>query len=107
MPERRVLNAVTLPVWPDAVSIAVGPTENIEILVAVSTSVPYPTSPSSFWFAHDCRMIDERTQVRCAPGLDPAHRIEWKTDGLHISPSILCPDCGTHGFVTGGVWEPC
>lgn len=90
----------------DAVSIPVGPAENIEMLIATSTSVPFPVGPSSFRFVHDCRMIDEHHRVRCAPALHSAHRVEWREDGLHISPSILCPDCGTHGFVTASRWEP-
>lgn len=24
-----------------------------------------------------------------------------------VTPSILCPDCGLHGFVTDGVWRDC
>ena len=24
-----------------------------------------------------------------------------------ITPSILCTDCGMHGFITGGKWIPC
>jgi hypothetical protein len=29
------------------------------------------------------------------------------TDPLTISPSILCEDCGLHGFITNGEWRGC
>jgi hypothetical protein len=28
-------------------------------------------------------------------------------DPVTITPSILCPDCGLHGFVTDGTWRSC
>lgn len=28
-------------------------------------------------------------------------------DPLTLSPSILDPDCGLHGYIRGGRWEPC
>lgn len=28
-------------------------------------------------------------------------------DPLTLSPSILNPDCGLHGHIRGGRWEPC
>jgi hypothetical protein len=62
-------------------------------------------APGLVRFAHDCRMIDEHHRVRCAPALNQGHRAEWREDGFHVSPSILCPDCGTHGFVTASRWE--
>lgn len=34
---------------------------------------------------------------------------EWTADG-GLTPSILCRNCGTHGFWTGGetpTWRPC
>lgn len=30
-----------------------------------------------------------------------------KKDPLTITPSILCPVCGLHGFVTEGKWRSC
>lgn len=24
-----------------------------------------------------------------------------------VTPSILCPDCGLHGFITAGTWREC
>lgn len=43
--------------------------------------------------------------IRCAPELDVAHRTE-STDPLTITPSILCLDCGLHGYVRAGRWVP-
>lgn len=43
--------------------------------------------------------------LQCGPHGD-AHAITV-ADPLTVTPSILCPDCGLHGFVTGGVWRPC
>lgn len=58
-------------------------------------------------FEHRCDRGD-RGVVICAPALQlsgGAHRIV-ALDPLTISPSILCPDCNTHGFVTDGRWIP-
>lgn len=55
-------------------------------------------------FEHRCDRGD-RGVVVCAPALQlgAGHAIEQR-DPLTISPSILCPDCGTHGFVRAGRW---
>lgn len=44
--------------------------------------------------------------VVCAPALrlNDGHQIV-QADPLTIEPSILCPDCGTHGFVRNGWWK--
>lgn len=57
-------------------------------------------------FEHRCDRGDRGTVI-CAPALqlDGGHRIEC-ADPLTISPSILCPDCGTHGFIRDGRWTP-
>jgi len=36
----------------------------------------------------------------------PGHVVKSE-DPLTITPSIVCPDCGLHGFVTDGVWRSC
>lgn len=76
-------------------------------------------------FAHDCdrhvRFPDRPVlPLRIAPALkfgsqrgtpgSPAHTVVVKQDAvrgtvLHVEPSILCEDCGTHGFVTNGLWR--
>lgn len=61
-------------------------------------------------FEHKCKGWTEEdgtvvTKV-CAPALqldNGGHRIE-SDDPLTVSPSILCPDCGTHGFIRNGRW---
>ena len=61
------------------------------------------TESQGWGFAHRCDR-GERGVILCAPRLRPvAHRIE-SVDPLTVSPSILCPDCGTHGFVRDGRW---
>ena len=57
-------------------------------------------------FEHRCDR-GERGVIICAPLLQLAsggHRIV-QDDPLTITPSILCPDCGTHGFITEGRWQ--
>jgi hypothetical protein len=61
-------------------------------------------SDGSARFAHECDR-GERGLVRCAPllQLDGGHQIVTRYP-LTIRPSILCGDCGTHGFITDGRW---
>lgn len=54
-------------------------------------------------FAHRCDR-GERGVIRCAPLLQPEHTVTSAEAGPTVSPSILCPDCGTHGFVRDGKW---
>lgn len=56
-------------------------------------------------FQHVCDRTGRGT-ITCAPLLDPAHTV-LEMRPLTIHPSIQCPDCGTHGYVTGGKWKPC
>jgi hypothetical protein len=56
-------------------------------------------------FEHRCRRPD--ITVICAPALqleNGGHRIVQHAPDLTIEPSILCPDCGTHGFIRNGRW---
>lgn len=61
-------------------------------------------------FKHRCHRGD-RGVVVCAPALKPGHQLNGvvqtpsDAERLTITPSILCPDCGTHGFVRNGRWE--
>jgi hypothetical protein len=52
---------------------------------------------------HDCKTVDH-FQLVVAPRLSPGHTVS--ADGRTVTPSILCPDCGLHGFLTDGVWHP-
>jgi hypothetical protein len=64
----------------------------------------------TYRFEHKCKgwTEDDGTVVVkvCAPALqldNGGHRIE-STDPLTVAPSILCPDCGLHGFIHDGRW---
>jgi hypothetical protein len=65
-------------------------------------------SDTEVGFEHLCDRGD-RGVIICAPLLMAEHRHEWTRDAADrwqptITPSILCPDCGTHGFVREGRW---
>lgn len=62
-------------------------------------SLHYPDG--SIRVAHACKSV-EGVQLWLAPSLED-HTIESR-EPLSVSPSILCPDCGLHGFITGGRW---
>jgi hypothetical protein len=53
---------------------------------------------------HVCDRGD-RGIIRCAPLLGEKHTVGW-SGRPSVYPSILCPDCGLHGFVRGGQWVP-
>ena len=57
--------------------------------------------------AHNCKLLGNDARLRCAPALmiGQGHTVVTR-EPLTIVPSILCPDCGLHGFVTNGVWVP-
>lgn len=56
-----------------------------------------------FRFAHDCsngrRWIDTIPLSGAPHGWNLVQR-----EPLTVSPSLLCPNCGTHGFITDGRW---
>jgi len=55
-------------------------------------------------FEHRCDR-GPRGVIICAPKLDERHQVV-RLQPLTVVPSILCPDCGTHGFVRDGRWVP-
>ena len=55
--------------------------------------------------AHRCDRGD-RGIIRCAPELGDGHRVDWSGKWPTVTPSIACPDCGLHGFMTYGAWHP-
>ncbi len=69
-------------------------------------------SDTKVGFEHKCDRGD-RGVIICAPLLTD-HQVTQAPcvdcSGLHtvptVTPSILCPDCGTHGFIRNGRWEP-
>lgn len=57
---------------------------------------------NTYMVEHTCKR--EAITVVCAPELGIEHMI-LDQDPLTIHPSILCPDCGLHGFVINGEWK--
>lgn len=63
-------------------------------------------------FRHLCDR-GRRGVIVCAPALQTGphgsgHSVSRREDGaLTVTPSILCTDCGTHGFITDGQWRDC
>lgn len=64
-------------------------------------------------FHHRCDR-GARGVIICAPSLSPGHDVrvtarDITTPGLglmiSVSPSILCNDCGTHGFIAESAWR--
>lgn len=69
-----------------------------------------PLEPAHCGFLHRCsswpddREPDGVFVKVVAPRLTK-HTITGPEIALTIRASILCPDCGLHGYVTGGVWS--
>lgn len=65
-------------------------------------SLHYPDG--SIRIEHTCRQVGE-DQLITAPALilDAGHVVQQE-DPLTVTPSILCADCGLHGFITNGIW---
>ena len=58
-------------------------------------------------FEHRCRTLhytEGDRQVVCAPAL-ANHTVSGPHDAVTVRASVLCPDCGLHGFVTDGRWS--
>lgn len=58
-------------------------------------------------FAHTCNRGSKRGVIVCAPRLTMpnGHVVtDARTEHVTVTPSILCEDCGRHGFVTSGQW---
>lgn len=53
---------------------------------------------------HHCKTIDG-DEIWVAPALHLAggHRVV-QANPLTVDPSILCPDCGLHGWIQDGRW---
>lgn len=60
-----------------------------------------PMEDWTWRFEHRCDRGGRKGLVICAPLLD-AHRVTGFP--IHVEPSILCPDCGTHGVIREGRW---
>lgn len=56
------------------------------------------------WPDGETHLVDPLLQLE-----EGGHVLMGGTDGVPptVTPSILCPDCQIHGFVTDGEWRPC
>lgn len=63
-------------------------------------------SDGEHWrFSHVCTSPRSGIVWRIAPALQIGRGHEvLSTNPLHIEASILCEDCGIHGWVRGGLW---
>lgn len=68
----------------------------------------YTDDGGTMRFEHRCsranRLDDPGEPLLIAPAIT-LHVIKGPMEHLTITPSILCTDCGTHGFVTDGEWR--
>lgn len=55
-------------------------------------------------FAHTCKLIGDDERLRCAPLLHQQHIVT--PPPVTITPSLLCDDCGLHGWITASTWSP-
>lgn len=55
-------------------------------------------------FRHTCDRAD-RGVIVCAPLLGEGHMVTGAGADCAVNPSILCSDCGTHGFVIASEWR--
>lgn len=56
---------------------------------------------------HYCTRTRDGLTIICAPRLVEAHQVTGGLGHLTVNPSILCGDCGLHGFITDGTWRTC
>lgn len=59
---------------------------------------------------HTCDRGGKRGVIICAPRLvldQPNGHTIVSVNPVTVSPSIACSDCGLHGFIRDGRWEPC
>lgn len=68
------------------------------------TALHYPDG--SIGISHECLLPRSGHNVLYAPKLqlDNGHSVV-SLEPLTISPSILCGECGAHGFIRDGVWS--
>ena len=65
----------------------------------------------SIGIRHTCNRGPKRGTIICAPRLvldqPGGHTINRDKEPVTVSPSVGCDDCGLHGFIRNGRWEPC
>lgn len=82
------------------------------VAVLVFRDGPGAHEPGDLGIEHVCgRWPDEREPdgefVKIvAPRLSPQHTVIRDGDLLTIRPSILCPDCGLHDYITDSIRGP-
>lgn len=83
-----------------------GFTEVVELGGSDHAILFYPDGTAAF--AHTCDR-GARGVIRCSPllQLERGGHVISQREPLTITPSILCGDCGTHGFVVNGAWNGC
>lgn len=54
---------------------------------------------------HRCKEVGDGDRLVCAPELVD-HTVAEAGGVITVTPSIACPDCGLHGFITAGRWSP-
>lgn len=68
------------------------------------------TGASRIAIEHVCTRPRDGMTLRIAPFLTAdkpnqrGHQL-LSEDPLTVTPSVLCADCGLHGFITDGVWR--
>jgi hypothetical protein len=72
---------------------------NKTVGVYMTKTLRKDTDNPTFW--HWCSKASFGERWR-AKGTDDHELIS--ADPLHLEPSLLCPDCGLHGFVRNGEW---
>jgi hypothetical protein len=71
----------------------------------------WPEHPTGYRWWHDCRWRVERGLHTSwgwfgeTPNGRSGHVIT-STEPLTVEGSLLCPDCGDHGFIRAGQWVP-
>lgn len=61
------------------------------------------TFPCDIWWVHRCK--EGKLQLGMLDVSTPIHQLVSE-DPLHVEPSILCPECGDHGYIRDGQWVP-
>lgn len=83
-------------------------------MIRVGSRIPYRLlfySDTDVRFEHKCDRRASRNAgiIVCAPRLTNVnqpggHQITGTRERPTVRASILCDDCGTHGFITDGQW---
>ena len=95
-------------------------TQSVAVTAAFISNVGGPSyrllfypDPAEVRFEHTCDRAHRNAGVIvCAPLLSNVnqpggHQVTGPQERPTVRASILCEDCGTHGFITDGRWEGC